>query len=398
YTNEVAGSGEAGEIHVAELVASGDHAPSSTLRVLLSIPHPEASNHYGGQLQFGPEGDLFISTGDGGGANDSHHNAQSLSSLLGKILRIDPDQEGVLPYTVPAGNPFPKAPPPFDAIWSYGLRNPYRFSFDRATGAIAIGDVGQARREEVDYAPAPGRGGGADYGWNCLEGTLPGPEATRDPECETAPPGGFVAPIFEYPHEGAPSGDAMGCAIIGGYVARNPGLPELAGRYLYGDFCTGEVRSISVPSGSGDRSERVVVPQLVSFGEDSCGRLYTVSDLGQVSRLVEGGPQGCNPPLRSSFAGIRAVSRRVRRGGRALLTVWVSPCAGRQGERIRLFRGRRPLGHRRLSRACTARFLPRVRRRSGFRAKIGADATFSAATSRVLRIRPERVPLRRPGS
>ncbi len=374
-----------GEIHIAELVGG-------SLRNLLSIPHPGESNHNGGQLQFGPEGDLFIATGDGGGSNDQHHNAQNLESLLGKILRIDPDP-GVLPYTVPAGNPFAGAAPPYDTIWSFGLRNPFRFSFDRGGSGIWIGDVGQGAREEIDHGAAPGLGAGANYGWNCREGTVAGPGT--DEGCKGSVAADFTGPVFDYPHNGAAAGAAEGCAVIGGYVVRDASLGGLAGRYLYGDLCGGELRSFcpADPYGT-DRGEGLTVPNLNSFGEDAAGHIYAVSGNGPVSRLVGSTsgpcPGGESTPLRPSYAGIRAFSRKVKRGNRALITVWVSPCAGRQGEKVKLYRGRRSLGHRRLSRACTARFQPRISRRSGFRARIDADASFEAATSRLLTIKPHR--------
>ena len=147
-----------GSIHVAEMRASGPTAPLSSLRNLLTIPHPTYTNHYGGQLQFGPEGLLYISTGDGGGEDDIGGNAQSLSSLLGKILRIDPNPSALAPYTIPPGNPFAGLAAPYSTIFSYGLRNPYRFSFDRVTHDLVIADVGQAAREEIDWAPAPSLG------------------------------------------------------------------------------------------------------------------------------------------------------------------------------------------------------------------------------------------------
>jgi hypothetical protein len=372
-----------GAIHIVELQASGGVAAPG-VRELLRIPHPEESNHNGGQLQFGPDGYLYISTGDGGGGNDQHHNAQNLNSLLGKILRITPRASGVLPYTVPSGNPFPGAPAPANAIWAYGLRNPFRFSFDRAGGAMAIGDVGQDLREEVDYAPA-GTGAGANYGWNCREGLLAGP--ATDPGCAGSKASDFASPVFDYPHEDPGGGAAFGCAIIGGYVVRDPGLGDLDGRYLYGDNCTGALRSLDLSDPSaGDRSEHLTVGSLDSFGEDSCGRLYTVSGAGQVSRLVGAQPTSC--PLARSFTGIRAVSKRVKRGRRALLTAYVSPCANRRGEAIGLYMGRRRVGVRHLDIACTARFRPKIGRRATFRAKIASDGSFEASTSRRLTVRP----------
>ena len=382
---DYAGKAESGSIHIAELRASGATAPLSSLRNLLTIPHPNQSNHYGGQLQFGPEGLLYISTGDGGGSNDQEHNAQNLGSLLGKILRIDPNPSGVLPFAVPPGNPFPGSP-----VFSYGLRNPYRFSFDRVTHDLVIGDVGQDKREEVDWAPAPSLGVGANYGWNCREGRIEGP--ATDPGCTPAPPAGtFTEPVFDYPHANPGNGGAFGVAIIGGYVVRDPSLGEAYGRYLYGDL-RGEIRSLVLPEAfATDRSEGLNVPNLNSFGEDACGRLYAVSGNGPVYRLAGTAPAVCSTPavtkpLAPSTIGIRAVTRRVKHNGRAQISIWVSPCVGRRGEPVRLLRGNVRLGSRRLDRACTARFLPRVSHKVKFKAEILADSTYAAAVSRNLSI------------
>ncbi|HEX5610203.1 MAG TPA: PQQ-dependent sugar dehydrogenase [Solirubrobacterales bacterium] len=394
-----------GVIHVAELTAAGNLAPASTLRELLAIPHPGESNHNGGQLQIGPEGLLYISTGDGGGSDDEHENAQNLNNLLGKLLRIDPRPTGLLPYGVPAGNPFPGAAAPADTIWSYGLRNPFRFSFDRVTKALVIGDVGQGAREEVDYVPF-GLGAGFNFGWSCREGLVAGP-SIGDPECETPPPGGYVDPIFEYPHDNPGGGRAFGCAIIGGYVVRAQDLSELSGRYLYGDTCQGELRSFS-PSApfATDRSEQLEVPGLTSFGEDGCGRLYAAGG-GKVFRVAgpeavpAPAPQGsssasadpCAGPVGPKLAsriGIRAQSRKVRRNRRALITVVVAPCNGRRGDPVRLLRGGRRVAARRLDRACTAHFRPRIRRKVVFRASVAEDETYLFAESRKLRIKPRK--------
>ena len=366
------GKEEPGEIHVAEMVASGSSASAATLRdAIPPIPHSEASNHNGGQLQFGPEGDLYVSTGDGGGGNDQFHNAQNPESLLGKILRLTPS-EGAYPYAA--------------AVWSLGLRNPFRFSFDRLNGAMVIGDVGQSEREEVDYAPTPGLGQGANYGWNCWEGTIEGP--ATDEGCETPPPGGFVPPIFDYPHSEPEGGGAWGCAIIGGYVVRGPGMGDLNGRYLYGDLCTGDLRSFSpaAPYAS-DRSEAVNVKNLNSFGEDSCGRLYAVSGNGPVYRLLGPEAGSCEvappPSLLPSYVGVRAASRKVERHRRGLISAWVVPCAvARRGDSVTLWRGRRQLGARHLDRVCSARFRPRIDRRSNFRVTVKADETYGPAISR----------------
>jgi glucose/arabinose dehydrogenase len=398
------------EIHVAELRASGSTAPLSTLRQILTIPHPNQTNHYGGQLQFGPEGDLFISTGDGGGSDDQEHNAQNLGKPLGKILRLDPDPSGVLPYTVPADNPFAAAPPgSWEAlIWSYGLRNPFRFSFDRDGSALVIGDVGQAAREEVDLAPAPGFGRGANYGWNCREGKVAGP-ATDEGCAERA--GTFTEPVFDYEHNAPPGGGATRCAIIGGYVVRDPGLGSLDGRYIYGDNCSPGVRSIEPTAAdpyATDRGEGIEVKGLTSFGQDSCGRLYATSSsggVGVVYRLVGAAPTDCTAAAAAgggattgsgsgggqkraaSSIRLRARSRSVRRGRTAHLTVSVTPCRGRQGEPVVLRRGRHKVATRHLDRACTARFTPKIARRAAFRAGVAADATYVAATSRKLGIR-----------
>ncbi|MGE4122166.1 MAG: sorbosone dehydrogenase family protein [Solirubrobacterales bacterium] len=379
------------EIHIAELRASGSTA--SFARDLLKIPHPKQGNHYGGQIAFGPEGLLFVGTGDGGGSDDEMHNAQDRTSLLGKILRIDVGST-VLPYAVPPSNPFAAGLNPNERlVFAYGLRNPFRFSFDRLFGDLVIGDVGQSAREEVDWAPAAANLGiGRNYGWNCREGKLPGP--ATDPGC--TPGASFIEPAFDYPHVDPGGGAAHGSAIIGGYVVRDPSLPELAGRYLYGDL-SGEIRSLVLSEAStSDRAENLVgVSNLNSFGEDSCGRVYAVSGNGPVYRVTGPTPNTCTPPpppavappLTPSVVGIRAVTRRVKRNGRAQLTVWVTPCAGRRGEPVKLLRGRARLGSRRLDRACTARFLPRVRHRMKFRAEIGADETYLAGSSRQLGVR-----------
>jgi hypothetical protein len=365
-----------GEIHIAELVASGGTASLS--RNLLTISHPNHTSHYGGQLQFGPEGGLFAATGDGGGQDDEEHNAQNPGSLLGKLLRID--FEAAIPAT---------------QIWSLGLRNPFRFSFDRQTGDLLIGDVGQGAREEVDYAPAPGLGLGANYGWNCREGLIAGP--ATDEGCESAPAGTFTDPIFDYPHADPGNGGAFGCAIIGGYVARGSGYGDLFGRYLYGDLCTGELRSLvpAFPAAKCDRSEGISVAGLNSFGEDSGGRLYAVSGNGPVYRIVGPGGADCPTPtggsqppdLKPSFVGVRALRSKVKRNRRAFITAFVSPCNGRRGQPVSLWQGRRKIGTRRLDRVCTVRFRPRIKHRVAFRATVPSDGTYTEATSRRLTIR-----------
>ena len=299
---------DAGSIHIAELRASGDVADRATLRNVLTIPHPSYPNHNGGQLQFGPDGYLYIGTGDGGGGGDPFENAQSTGSLLGKILRIDPRRSGTQPYTVPADNPFVgSAARP--EIWSLGLRNPYRFSFDRVTGALTVGDVGQGDWEELDFSPSPTAGRGINFGWDCREGRHPF-------ESTGCPAGGLSDPVFEYSHSNG------GCAITGGYVVRDPGLEELAGRYVYADYCNGEIRSLmlGLPDASGDRTEGLDAGNPSSFGEDSCGRIYVTSLRGEVSRLVDSTPTSCEAsppePVKPCSQSVRGTPRRdVLSGG-----------------------------------------------------------------------------------
>ncbi len=374
----------AGNIVIAEMRVVGASAPLSTLRSVITIPFEANANHYGGQIEFGPDGNLWISTGDGGfggeGPGDEYHNAQNLGSLLGKLLRIDPLPNGASPYSVPAGNPFAAAPPPYDAIWSYGLRNPWRFSFDPGSGQVLIPDVGEDVREEVD-ALGVAASAGANFGWNCLEGRLPGP--ATDPQCAGSA-GPFVEPVFEYGHQN--TGGAWGCAIIGGYVVRDAGVPELAGRYVYADFCTAAIRSFALANPvASDRSEGISVGEVTSFGRDSCDRIYVVARSGGVSRLTGSGRSSCEAPARAgSRVRIKAVRRRVARGAKATIKIWVSPCAGRAATRVELFRGKQRIGGRKLNRRCATRFHPRISRRAAFRVKIAADSAHAAATSRKL--------------
>ena len=242
--------------------------------------------------------------------------------------------------------------------------------------------------EEVDFAAAP-TPAGLNYGWNCFEGSDPGP--ATDPECAGKVSADFVPPVFEYEN---PPADCA--AIIGGYVARGPQMGDLFGRYLYGDLCAGDIRSFSPAAPFlTDRDEKLHVDDLNSFGEDSCGRLYAVSGNGPVYRLV--GPQTatCGTPeatknLSPSFVSVRALRRKVKRNRRALVNTWVSPCAGRHGDPVTLWRGRRNLGTRHLDKVCSARFRPRIGRRSTFRVTVKADDTYVAAISRRLTLKPLR--------
>jgi glucose/arabinose dehydrogenase len=258
--------------------ATPDSAAGATRRTLLEIPHPGASNHNGGQLQLGPDGMLWIATGDGGGALDPGNDGQNPHSLLGKLLRIDPAPSQAAPYSIPPDNPFADGVAGAREVWAYGLRNPWRFSFDRGTGDLTIGDVGQGAREEIDFVPFGSRSV-ANFGWRCYEGSIRTPGL--NPPCD---PPGHVLPVFEY--DSSPSGS--GCAITGGYLVRDPALPTLLGRYLYADFCLQPWRSIvlSEPTATDNRVEgSLSLGQTASFGEDSCGHVYAASLGGTVARI-----------------------------------------------------------------------------------------------------------------
>ncbi len=249
--------------------------PNSAV-VLLTIPQPFA-NHNGGQLQFGPDGYLYIGMGDGGGAGDPQDNAQNLGTLLGKILRIDVD--GGSPYRIPPDNPFvenPDDPATLGEIWALGLRNPWRFSFDRGTRDLFIGDVGQGSREEVDFQPA-GSPGGQNYGWRLMEGTLCFNPSSN---CND---GTLTLPILEYDH-------SLGCSITGGYRYRGSQFPELNGTYFYADFCSGRIWGATRNSdGSWTTSQLLDTPHsITTFGEDEVGEMYLAhySSSGAIYRIV----------------------------------------------------------------------------------------------------------------
>ncbi len=272
---------KAGNVRVDEFQrATATRAKPSSRRNVIEIAHPVNANHNGGQLQF--FGDLlYFGTGDGGSAGDPPNNAQNKESLLGKLLRIDPRPSGGQPYSVPADNPF-VGKPGRDEIYSYGLRNPFRFSFDTTTAKqprLAIGDVGQNRFEELDYTTLAGASG-ANFGWDAFEGYHPYEEESSG----TPDPGGTIKPIMAYSH----SRDGGSCTIIGGYVVGPSGPPALRGRYLYADYCSGIVRSL-VPHlhrASGDRKTGLTVTSPTSFGEDEEGRIYIASQEGPVFRLI----------------------------------------------------------------------------------------------------------------
>jgi hypothetical protein len=257
-----------------------DLADQSTGVVLVSVPHPNASNHNGGMLAFGTDQCLYMGIGDGGGSGDPGNNGQNTNQRLGKILRIDPNtgaactNNGVSnPFAGGGGDP---------TIWSLGLRNPWRFSFDRQAGDLYIGDVGQNCREEIDVASAPNAGQGVNYGWHLAEGfALFDPSASGCPG-NTAPPN--TPPVLDYLH------DNGACSVTGGYVYRGTAAPSLAGTYFYGDFCAGFVRSFRFVGGQVTQQNEwpLLAPggNITSFGEDAQGELYLMTLQGNLFRIV----------------------------------------------------------------------------------------------------------------
>jgi len=259
-----------GDTHVASFTvdpSNPDRADPGSEKELVFVDQPYA-NHNGGGLQFGPDGDLYIGLGDGGSGGDPHENGQKLSTKLGKMLRIGVDgTTGDLAYAIPADNPFAGRSDADPAIFAYGLRNPWRFSFDRTTGDLWIGDVGQGAWEEIDMA----RKGtsGQNFGWNRMEGS----HCFRPAEgCDQT---GITLPVAEYGHD-------KGCTVIGGYVYRGTAQPALAGGYLFGDYCSGTIWAID-PAGNQLREPAVVGSadgSLSSFGEDEAGELYATDISG----------------------------------------------------------------------------------------------------------------------
>jgi hypothetical protein len=362
----VAVSGTPGEIQVREYRRSADPdvADASTGRLLLAIRHDQASNHNGGQLQFGPDGKLWLATGDAADGD----NAQDAGSLLGKLIRLDP------------ATPAPE-------VVASGLRNPWRFSFDRATGQLVLADVGDGAVEEVNVGVA------GNYGWPCFEGTE---RRTLHPGCNT----GTAMPVLIKTH----TSDGF-CSITGGFVVRDPGLPTLLGRYLYADFCVGELRTVDLAAPAGDAALGLRASNISSFGEDACGRLFVLSLNGPVYRLVDGTPSPCTsaapppapqaPPavtdtracsVSARVSGLRSV-RRLRRltvslrtdeACRATVSARIRGVASFRSTRRALIVGRRNVVRLRLTARGTRAVRRALARRSSLRVTYRVQAVDAA--------------------
>ncbi|WER47458.1 PQQ-dependent sugar dehydrogenase [Cupriavidus sp. WKF15] len=275
YTNS------AGNITIAryQVSASNPNVADPAATILLTIPHPSFSNHNGGLLAFGPDGMLYLGTGDGGSEGDPSGNAQNLNSLLGKLLRID--VSGAQAYAIPPGNPFAGQPGRRSEIWASGLRNPWRFAFDNTDGTLYIADVGQDQHEEIDVVASAT--GGLNYGWNRTEGSA----CFGAPTCDMQ---GIAQPQLDYRHDAN-----GGCAVVGGYVYRGSAMPPLRGRYLYSDLCSGWLRSFDFRDAAAEQLDwGITIPgNVLSFGTDAQGEIYVLADpftssgSGKVYRIVQ---------------------------------------------------------------------------------------------------------------
>ena len=267
-----------GAITIARFLVSATNpnvADQNSRVILVSIPHPTFANHNGGMLAFGPDGCLYAAVGDGGGSGDPNNTAQNLTSRLGKLLRIDPSTPGtgctsgtINPFILSGGD---------QLVWSYGLRNPWRFSFDGAD--LYIGDVGQGAREEINVSTGPNAGRGLNYGWRLMEGPLCFNPTTN---CNS---GGLALPVLDYPHTNNP----CAASVTGGYVYRGQAIPVILGSYFYADFCAGFVRSFRFNNGSAiEQTEWPLLASssITSFGQDGLGELYILTKSGTVSRIV----------------------------------------------------------------------------------------------------------------
>ncbi len=281
YTNR-AGNGDTVIARYTVSAADPNRADPASARTLLTIDQP-FSNHNGGQLQFGRDGYLYIGMGDGGSGGDPQNNAQNRAQLLGKMLRIDVDSGN--PYGIPPTNPFVGQSGVRPEIWATGMRNPWRFSFDRITSDLWIADVGQGDVEEIDFQPASSRGG-ENYGWRIKEGS----ECFNSNNCNSA---GLVDPVVEYGHTNG------ACSVTGGYVYRGTRTPRLTGTYIYGDYCNGVIWG-ATRNASGAVTTRVLIDTnlfISTFGEDANGEVYVADHNGAIYRITDSIPL---PPRRRS--------------------------------------------------------------------------------------------------
>lgn len=268
--------------------------------VLLTIPHPGQTNHNGGMIDFGADGYLYAGVGDGGSANDPNQNAQNINALLGKILRLDVDNpNGGIPYSSPPTNPFFGATPGADEIYAYGMRNPWRWAFDRTTGQLWCGDVGQGAREEIDIIT-----NGGNFGWRVMEGMICNPSFNGG---VCTPPPGSILPVVDYPHS------AGRCSITGGYVYRGGRGAVPAAAYIYADYCTGEILTLQ---GTTQTVQLDTSLFITSFGEDEAREVYVVGQNGTISRIASPSPP---PPCTYSLSSTNQFF--IRAGGEGSLGV-----------------------------------------------------------------------------
>jgi uncharacterized repeat protein (TIGR01451 family) len=291
YTNN-SGDNVVTRFFIDDPINTPDEADPNSEQPVLYLNHPSNSNHNGGQLAFGPnDGYLYLAPGDGGSSNDPPNNAQTTSTLLGKILRLDVETGSPATYTIPASNPFTQTAA-LDEIWALGLRNPWRFSFDRQTGDLYIGDVGQGAREEVDFQPAASVGA-ENYGWKILEGTICG-----TPSSGCTPPANYVPPIADYPRS------SPDCSVTGGYAYRGQLYYRMQGVYFYGDFCSGRIRALKYDGSAWQGLLLLDTPQSIStFGEDEAGNLYLAhragSGNGAIYQIVDTGVANLSPSTKT---------------------------------------------------------------------------------------------------
>jgi glucose/arabinose dehydrogenase len=250
--------------------ANANVADPASVKLILMVPQPFA-NHNGGLVLFGQDGMLYIGMGDGGSGGDPNRNGQNPNALLGKLLRIDVDRGD--PYAIPADNPYASGTGGRGEVWAIGLRNPWRFSFDRTANALYIADVGQDAYEEINAVTTSAKG--LNYGWNIMEGL----HCYGASSCNQA---GLTLPVLEYSH-------SQGCSITGGLVYRGTSLPAIVGQYFYGDYCQGWIRSIKITNGAlAEQNDWTLgsIGSILSFGEDSSGEMYVMSDNGKVYKFA----------------------------------------------------------------------------------------------------------------